>query len=745
MKNIIRKTILILTMVLGLLMFSNKIYAQGTVTLSYYAYKPGQNYDRLDASNIPEPVTYATNVLMTHIVVPTSPNYTFKGWIYYEDGIERKLKVGDHFFNDTDFYATWDITVRTVRYQLNEGVNHESNPRFFYGTDDYNLKDPTKENFVFMGWFNNLDEQVTYLGDGVKSVVLQAKWALKQYNITFDINYLEGTNPETLLVEHGSYIEDLPEVNREGYDFLGWYHENELYNLNQPVIENIVLEAKWQIKTFEVVFKDDNGATLDTQTIDYNNAADAPVAPVKAGYTFTGWDIDFSQVKEDLTVIAIYTINTYSVTFKDFDDTTLKTETVEHGQNATAPANPNNKNGYHFVGWDNNFTNITNNVVVVALYEINTYTVTFKDYDETIIDTQEIEHGSDALAPAAPTRTGYAFTNWSLNFNNITEEMTIFAVYEINMFEVTFKDYDDTVLSTQSAAYGSAAIPPAEPDNRPGYHFATWDRDYTNITENSTFYAEYDINVYLVTFVDFDDTVLKTEDVDHGDDATPPAEPDNLEGHHFLNWDNDYTEVTANLTVKAVYKKNGPELPEDVVWVDIDPDEDVIITDHEGEPVESPYIPDGQYFVYDGLLYVSTGNYQPSIHGVPGESEEHWAFTALDLEWIYWAYPTNRVVKYDEKYYRTTYNWVDKAPPFEDIGAWERVDVVDETAFEFYENKPGVYDYTKPLPGNVTKSTIWDPYTVYVADDEVLYDGVWYIAKYYTFTIPGSDGSWKFK
>ena len=59
---------------------------------------------------------------------------------------------------------------------------------------------------------------------------------------------------------------------------------------------------------------------------------------------------------------------TYSVVFKDYDGTVLKTQNVESGKSATAPANPS-REGYAFVKWDKVFSNITSDLVVTAQYE----------------------------------------------------------------------------------------------------------------------------------------------------------------------------------------------------------------------------------------------------------------------------------------------------------------------------------------------------------------------------------------
>ena len=58
---------------------------------------------------------------------------------------------------------------------------------------------------------------------------------------------------------------------------------------------------------------------------------------------------------------------TYTVTFKDWDGSVLKTEEVESGNTATAPSNPS-REGYEFIGWDKSFSNVTSDLIVTAQY-----------------------------------------------------------------------------------------------------------------------------------------------------------------------------------------------------------------------------------------------------------------------------------------------------------------------------------------------------------------------------------------
>lgn len=58
---------------------------------------------------------------------------------------------------------------------------------------------------------------------------------------------------------------------------------------------------------------------------------------------------------------------------------------------------------------------------------------------------------------------------------------------------------------------------------------------------------------HTVTFIDWDGTTLAVMTVLHGQSATPPSDP-TREGHRFAGWDADFSSVTDNLTVKALYE-----------------------------------------------------------------------------------------------------------------------------------------------------------------------------------------------
>ena len=68
--------------------------------------------------------------------------------------------------------------------------------------------------------------------------------------------------------------------------------------------------------------------------------------------------------------------------------------------------------------------------IIDDLPEITTYTVIFKDWDGTTLKTQNVEDGASATAPDDPTRDGYVFTGWDIDFSNVTNDLIVTAQYE---------------------------------------------------------------------------------------------------------------------------------------------------------------------------------------------------------------------------------------------------------------------------------------------------------------------------
>lgn len=60
------------------------------------------------------------------------------------------------------------------------------------------------------------------------------------------------------------------------------------------------------------------------------------------------------------------------------------------------------------------------------------YTVTFKDWNGSVLKVQTVPDGGTATAPANPTRSGYTFTGWDKGFDKVTGDLVVTAQYSRN-------------------------------------------------------------------------------------------------------------------------------------------------------------------------------------------------------------------------------------------------------------------------------------------------------------------------
>lgn len=118
-----------------------------------------------------------------------------------------------------------------------------------------------------------------------------------------------------------------------------------------------------------------------------------------------------------------------TVTFVDWDGTILQQTTTRPGMMVTPPADPV-REGYTFKGWDSQEYNwVVSDLTITATYYDETYTVRFYDWDGTLLSEQQVHYGQAAEAPADPAREGYTFLGWSEDFSEVTLDKYIVAMY----------------------------------------------------------------------------------------------------------------------------------------------------------------------------------------------------------------------------------------------------------------------------------------------------------------------------
>ena len=224
--------------------------------------------------------------------------------------------------------------------------------------------------------------------------------------------------------------------------------------------------------TLTINYLYENGSTAApsyTARVNYGDTYSV-TSPNVQGHSPSRQIVSGTMGATNMSVDVVYSANTYTVTFKDWNGTVLKTQQVQYGGAATAPANPT-RTGYTFTGWDKAFTNVTANLVVTAQYSINTYTVTFKDWNGTVLKTQQVQYGGAATAPANPTRTGYTFTGWDKAFTNVTANLVVTAQYVQNepVSTPVPSDAPQIVVESKTTSAGSTVAVNISIANNPGF------------------------------------------------------------------------------------------------------------------------------------------------------------------------------------------------------------------------------------------------------------------------------------
>lgn len=300
-----------------------------------------------------------------------------------------------------------------------------------------------------------------------------------------------------------------------------------------------------------VTFKAQDGTVLKTEEVKDGESATAPSAPEVAGALFVYWDKDYTRVTSDLVVTAVYSTTIWTVSFYDADGVVL-IATVEVGDGGTAvcPEAPA-ITGYAFTGWEGTYEKVHKNENCLALYEKIRPTVTFYDINGDILSYSKTSYGGNVVPPSAPAVIGKVFVRWDGVYQGVTEDSNVYAIYQTAMYDVTFYDGDGQVITTVSVAYGTDATAPDAPAVT-GLVFTGWDRAFTNVTGNLSIRALYETQMFMVSFYGTDGTVLKTESVAYGYDAVAPTAPA-VAGKTFSKWSVSFTNVTKNLTVTAIY------------------------------------------------------------------------------------------------------------------------------------------------------------------------------------------------
>ena len=396
-------------------------------------------------------------------------------------------------------------------------------------------EDPSKEHYVFDGWYLEDTEWVFESDTVTKNTALTAKWTPEVYSVTLK-NY-DGTVLATENVSYGSIPQysatpEKPSDAQYTYAFSKWVDEAGNDASLSNIDKNVTLTATFTstLRSYKIIFK--NGEqVLKEDDVNYGTLPAAPTeTPTKEAdaqytYTFKGWDKEIAEVTGEATYNAEFdsTLRSYKITFKNGEQV-LKEETVNYGTLPTPPADMPTKEAdaqytYTFKGWDKTVEKVTGEATYNAEFDstLRSYKITFKN-GEQVLKEETVNYGT---LPAAPTETPtkeadaqytYAFKGWDKEIAEVTGEATYNAEFTptLRSYKITFKN-GEQVLKEETVNYGTMpAAPETNPtkgyDSENHYSFKGWDKEIAEVTGEAVYNAQFNTEKHVYTVDDSDET-----------------------------------------------------------------------------------------------------------------------------------------------------------------------------------------------------------------------------------------------
>ncbi len=209
-------------------------------------------------------------------------------------------------------------------------------------------------------------------------------------------------------------------------------------------------EAKGAQK-YNIIVKDSKGNTVQTK----NNVAG--LTAVLDGFKSAGsYTLQIFSVNTAGTTpggSAVITVHPdVTVTFFDpISNQNIAVINVPYGHDADAPKNPQQK-GHTFSKWDREFCDVTEDITVNAVYDVNSYTIKFRtriDGEENFVSQQTVKFGDTVVPPVISAPIGYAFVGWDKPLDNVQSDMTVTAVFK-------WADTENAALVTVDSTQRSA-------------------------------------------------------------------------------------------------------------------------------------------------------------------------------------------------------------------------------------------------------------------------------------------------
>ena len=323
----------------------------------------------------------------------------------------------------------------------------------------------------------------------------------RENTVSFDLNGGDSAAIPDQIVVSGDKATKPENPTREGYTFKYWTKDGAEFDFSTPITEKTQLVAEWEedAKTYTLDYNMNGGTNgpEDETKESKDNSVDFTVSnvkPEKNTYDFLGWadtndateatyqagatiTVTSNDANLTKTIYAVWKLKEYTVTWKNEDGTVLETdENVPYGSTPSydgqTPAKAaTEEKTYEFDGWTPEIADVTGDVTYTAKYKetTNTYTVTWKNEDGTVLETDEnVPYGTtptyDGETPAKATTAEktYTFAGWTPEVKAVTGDVTYTATFTEQdipktNYTVTFDSDGGTSVAAQTVEEGQTA------------------------------------------------------------------------------------------------------------------------------------------------------------------------------------------------------------------------------------------------------------------------------------------------
>ena len=533
---------------------------------------------------------------------PTRPagvenNYVFIGWTL----ADTEPDAADVYYTantlppatgDATYYAyfTSQTNVYTITWAYLGGSVIKVDSVAYGSTPAYSGPTPTKASnaqysYVFNGW----SPEITTVTSN-KTYYAQFTPVQRSYTVTW-ANYDGSVLKQDSGILYGvtpTYVGDTPareETAEYTFTFSGW--SPNVTSVKGDVTYTAVFSA--EKKKYTVSWKNYDGTFLETDedvlygTIPtYDGAVPTRAGDLNYSYTFSGWTPSVAEITGDTVYTANYSVSVrkYTITWLDDDGTLLRTDAVDYNTvpvyNGLTPQKPSDAQyTYTFIGWTPEIAAATEDATYTAQYShaVRTFTVTWVNYDGTVLETDTMLHygdmpSYDGETPVKPQDElySYTFSGWSPSITAVSYDVTYTATFsngEVH-YAIRWLDEDGTLLRTDYLSHGDLpeyGTPPSkESDGTYVYTFNGWSPEIVRVEGDAEYVATYEKSKITNTFVwkNYDGSLLAVTSVEIGETPVYPGEQPHrnatLTRHFsFAGWDPVPASINTSSTFTAVF------------------------------------------------------------------------------------------------------------------------------------------------------------------------------------------------